>query len=245
MKNHANFRYGAGDAAGAAALYASALSLRHLSKPTRAALFSNRAACALRARDAAGARADLDASLALHPTAKAYLRRATAKLASGDAWADAEADVVHALDASSVDDLPETRRNAAAFVKRAKRIGVDAAVLKAKESAEDALRGDELDKVAAACEALDDAAFGLSIKDASPLERPTLDRFVADALFLIGESHLRLGRIDAACQSFDDCAHRCRGVERSVLLTEPSVCPSASARDLRRRALEMKAASQP
>ncbi|KAH8092149.1 hypothetical protein JL720_5737 [Aureococcus anophagefferens] len=106
MKDQANERFRVKDVSGALGLYSKALDTlgppaTDDEKQLGATLLNNRAACHLKQDRFADAQGDCDASLALRPSSKAFLRRATARLKKDPAnLRGYRVDVVAALDAA-------------------------------------------------------------------------------------------------------------------------------------------------
>ena len=119
MKDQANERFRVKDVSGALGLYSKALETlgppaTDDEKQLGATLLNNRAACHLKQDRFADAQGDCDASLALRPSSKAFLRRATARLKKDPAnLRGYRVDVVAALDAAGA-DAPAVRRDVVA-----------------------------------------------------------------------------------------------------------------------------------
>ncbi|KAH8054347.1 hypothetical protein JL722_9084 [Aureococcus anophagefferens] len=119
MKDQANERFRVKDVSGALGLYSKALDTlgppaTEDEKQLGATLLNNRAACHLKQDRFADAQGDCDASLALRPSSKAFLRRATARLKKDPAnLRGYRVDVVAALDAAGA-DAPAVRRDVVA-----------------------------------------------------------------------------------------------------------------------------------
>ncbi|KAH8070400.1 hypothetical protein JL721_5170 [Aureococcus anophagefferens] len=184
----------------------------------------------------ADAQGDCDASLALRPSSKAFLRRATARLKKDPAnLRGYRVDVVAALDAAGA-DAPAVRRDvvaaAAAEGFAALRFFALAAGNLAPESAVDDGAAARL----AAAKALDEAAFDVAVPGDATLCRATRLLLRCRCLAALGELHFRAKRFGAAGAVFRALHAGCEALAAPAVILDRRLAPPARPRG-RREAL--------